>query len=94
MRYRVVEWQKYQHYKDRNPPWIKLHFALLSSKTWVMLDDASRVLAIACMLLASRDNGEISGDAKYIKRVAYLNRAPNFKPLIECGFLQKILILL
>jgi len=90
MRYRVVEWQKYQHYKDRNPPWIKLHFALLSSRTWVMLDDASRVLAIACMLLASRDNGEISCDAKYIKRVAYLNHTPNFKPLIECGFLEML----
>ena len=31
MKYRVKEWDTYQHYKDRNPPWIKLHFALLTS---------------------------------------------------------------
>jgi hypothetical protein len=75
-------------YRDRNPPWIKLHWALLSSRDWVALDDASRVLAIACMLVASRNEGLVPVDPTYIKRVAYLNQTPNFKPLIECGFLE------
>jgi len=26
---RVKNWGKFQHYKDRNPPWIKLHRGLL-----------------------------------------------------------------
>lgn len=82
----IRNWKKFQHYKDRNPPWIKLHFSLLSSKDWVMLDDASRVLAIACMLIASRDDGKIPNDLLYIKRVAYLNSVPNLKPLIDIGF--------
>lgn len=86
--YRVKNWRQFQHYKDRNPPWIKLHFALLSSQDWVTLDDASRVLAIACMLIASRNDGLIPADPAYIKRVAYLSRTPNFKPLIDCGFLE------
>ena len=91
MKLRVKNWRTFQHYKDRNPPWIKLHFALLSSADWVTLDDASRVLAIACMLVASKNEGEIDGSARgceYLKRVAYLNSTPNFKPLIECGFLE------
>lgn len=91
MKYRVRNWHQFQHYKDRNPPWIKLHFSLLSSPDWVMLDDASRVLAIACMLIASRNDGEIDGSANglaYLKRVAYLNKQPTLKPLIECGFLE------
>lgn len=56
-----------------------------------MLDDASRVLAIACMLIASRNKGEIDGSEAglaYLKRVAYLNKTPNLKPLILCGFLS------
>jgi hypothetical protein len=85
---RVKNWRTFQHYKDRNPPWIKLHFSILSSEDWVTLDDASRVLAIACMLIASRNEGVIPSDPAYIKRVAYLNKTPNFKPLIECGFLE------
>jgi hypothetical protein len=89
--YTVRNWDQFQHYKDRNPPWIKLHFALLSSEDWVMWDDASRVLAIACMLIASRNEGKVDGSERglaYLQRVAYLNKKPNLKPLIECGFLE------
>lgn len=85
--YRVRNWRQFQHYKDRNPPWIKLHFAMLSSRDWVMLDDASRVLAIACMLIASRNDGLIHNDPDYLRRVAYLSNV-DFKPLIDCGFLE------
>lgn len=28
--FKVRNWEQFQHYKDRNPPWIKLHFALLA----------------------------------------------------------------
>jgi hypothetical protein len=86
--YRVKNWRNFQHYKDRNPPWIKLHFSLLSSEDWVTLDDSSRVLAVACMLIASRNEGVIPSDMAYLKRVAYLNKPPNLKPLIDCGFLE------
>ena len=85
---RVRNWEQFQHYKDRCPPWIKLHFELLTSRDWVMLDDASRVLAIACMLIASRYEGKIPEDPAYVQRVAYLHKKPNFKPLIDCGFLE------
>jgi hypothetical protein len=88
MTYRVKNWGKYQHYKKRCPPWIKLHYETLTSSDWVMLDDSSRVLAIACMLVASRHDGHVPADPGYIKRVAYLNQDPDFKPLISCGFLE------
>lgn len=90
MIYKIRNWARFQHYHDRNPPWIKLHFETLSSSDWVMLADASRVVMVACMLIASRNDGCIDGsDAglSYIKRVAYLDKTPNIKPLIECGFL-------
>lgn len=63
---------------------------MLSSSDWVMLDDASRVLAIACMLIASRNEGKVPNNPDYIKRVAYLNKLPKFKPLIDCGFLENL----
>lgn len=88
---KVRNWEKFQHYKDRKPPWIKLHFSLLTSKDWVMLTDSERVLAIACMLVASHsdlDSGCFEADADYIKRLAYLNNDPDFKPLVQHGFLE------
>ncbi len=88
--YQIRNWSQFQHYHDRNPPWIKLHYDLLSSADWVSLrDDASRTLAIACMLIASRHEGKIP-DSAYVERVAYLNSKPNFKPLVEVGFLDVI----
>jgi len=89
MRYKIRNWSKYQHYKDRNPPWIKLHFELLASEDWVTLSDASRVLAIASMLLASRNDGCVPADPKYLKRVAYLHELPDFTELLNCGFVTK-----
>jgi hypothetical protein len=91
MRYIVVkEWERYQHYKDRNPPWIKLHRELLTSNTWVTMDDASRVLAIAIMLLAAATGNRIPADPTYLMRVAYLNRKPDWSKLVETGFIEII----
>lgn len=87
-RYRVRNWAQFQHYKDRNPTWIKLHFALLASEDWVTLDDASKLLAIVCMLVASRNDGYVPNNPAYLKRVAYLNRMPKLNPLVSCGFLE------
>lgn len=91
MRYRIKNWTDFQHYKDRAPAWIKLHSSLLTSELWVMGSDASRTLAIACMLLASRNkasDGTFNGDPEYVKRFAYLNGNPDFKPLIQYGFIE------
>lgn len=88
--YLIRNWSEFQHYKDRNPPWIKLHVGILSSQDWVTLDDKSRVLSIACMVLASKNSGKIDGSETglaYLKRAAYLNSRPDLKPLILCGFL-------
>jgi len=91
VKYRIKNWHEHQHYKDRAPPWIKLHHTLLTSELWVMGNDASRVLAIASMLLASRakeQDGTFNGDPEYVKRFAYLNSKPDFNPLIQYGFLE------
>lgn len=91
MRYICVRnWDKHQHYRDRNPPWIKLHRELLTSHTWAGADDASRALAIAIMLLAAANGNRIPADPAYIKRVAYLNSDPDFTFLLSSEFIDII----
>lgn len=86
--YKIKGWEKFQHYKDRNPPWIKLHYELMTSADWVMLADASKLLAVVCMMIASRNDGGVPNNPEYIKRVAYLDKLPDLKPLIRSGFLM------
>lgn len=88
--FRVRNWDSYQHYKDRAPPWIKLHREILSSRTWVMLDDKSKALAIACMLLASIHDNKVPADPAYIQRVAYLQTTPDLAPLLASDFIELI----
>lgn len=88
--YRIVGWDNYQHYKDRDPPWIKLHRDLLTSQTWVSLDDSGRVLAIACMLIAAGTDNKIPVSASYVRRRAYLDKDPDFAPLVAVGFVELV----
>jgi hypothetical protein len=93
MKYKIKNWASHQHYKDRCPPWIKLHHSMLTSEMWVMGSDATRSLAVACMLLAARNeslNGEFNGDPEYVKRFAYLNSKPDFNQLIQYDFIELV----
>lgn len=51
-------WQDFQHYKDRCPPWIKLHRDLLNNKNFMRLPIASKALAPLFWLLASESKSE------------------------------------
>ena len=85
---RICQWEKYQHYRDRNPPWIKLHQELVTSITWTLADNASRVLAIALMMLAAKTGNNIPADPEYVKRVTYLHEVPDFSQLLHLGFIE------
>ena len=52
------KWQDFQHYKDRCPPWIKLHRDLLNNKNFIRLPTASKALAPLFWLLASESKSE------------------------------------
>jgi len=87
----VKDWHEFQHYRDRSPPWIKLHKYLLDNYEYQCLPVASRALAPMLWLLASESKeGEIDGD---LKKIAFRLRVPEkeimdgLKPLIDAGFI-------
>lgn len=60
MTIKIKNWDRFQHYKHRNPPWIRLYRALLTDPEWFELQnsDASWMLA-SCWLLASEQDGSL-----------------------------------
>ncbi len=69
----VIEWARFQHYKDRDPPWIKLYRDILTSEAWVVGTDLSRLVQIAIMLLAARYQNAIPYRFDLIKKVTCLS---------------------
>ncbi len=83
----VKNWSEFQHYKDRNPPWIKLHRALLDDYEFERLQDASKAHLILIWLFASQREGRIPNDPTFLKKKLGLKSEPNLQILIDQGFL-------
>jgi hypothetical protein len=83
-------WDNFQHYKHRSPPWIKLHRNLLDDMHYQRLPIASKALAPMLWLLASESNTGVI--EKTTEEIAFRLRMPEkdvinaIKPLIDNGF--------
>ena len=83
-------WGVFQHYKDRCPPWIKLHRDLLNDRVFMCLPLASKALAPLLWLLAS-ESKDGTFDGSLDELVFRLHITPKdyeegIKPLIHNGF--------
>lgn len=88
--FRVRKWETFQHYKKRNPPWIKLYTHLLDDYEFGCLQDASKVLAFYILMLAAKTGNKIPMDSGWVKNRASLTQTPDFEPLLSMGFIEKI----
>lgn len=52
---KIKNWDKFQHFKDRRPPWIKLYREILDQRDIMLLSDCSHRVLIGLWLLASED---------------------------------------
>lgn len=90
MKIRPRDWARFQHYKNRKPPWIKLHRGLLDDAEYHRLQDDSKAIAPLLWLLASEsDLAEVDLDFETIAwrlRSTEAKVEKAIKPLIEKGF--------
>jgi hypothetical protein len=83
-------WAIFQHYKDRCPPWIKLHRDLLTDRSYMCLPIASKAIAPMLWLLASESKDGVF-DGSLDELVFRLHITPKeyqdgVKPLIDNDF--------
>ena len=58
----IRNWARFQHYKDRDPTWLKLHRSLLSDYRWAQLTDSAKGQLIGLRLIAARTGNCVPGD--------------------------------
>jgi len=77
----IRNYEKYQHYKDRRPPWIKLYNDLLEDYDFIILPDDSKFHLIGMMLLASRNDNQIPHNLDFISSQLGAKSEVNLKQL-------------
>ena len=72
---KIKNWSKFQHFKDRRPPWVKLYRDLLDDPDWHELDAEAAKILVSLWLLASEDEDQ-EGKLPDAKRIAFRLRIP------------------
>lgn len=83
----VKNWEEFQHYADRSPPWIKLHRTILDDYEFTSLPDASKAHLMLIWLLASVKDGRIPSDPAWLSRRLATTETIDLSALIRAGFL-------
>jgi uncharacterized phage protein (TIGR02220 family) len=83
---RIKNWAEFQHYKDRNPPWIKLHRALLDNYEFCSLQDAQKAHLVMIWIHASQNDGLVPKDAEFLQQKLSIKKL-DLDVLIAKGFL-------
>lgn len=90
MKLKPKNWDSFQHYKDRRPPWIKLHRSMLDDRIFMRLPVASKALAPLLWLLASEsETGEFDASTDELEfrlRMPRKEIESGLKSLIDNGF--------
>lgn len=91
MRLVPKNWNRFQHYRNRKPPWIKLHRDLLNDRAFMCLQLASKALAPLLWLLACEsDDGSFDADVEELcwrLRMTQSELKSGLDGLLQAGFL-------
>ena len=81
--FRVKNFERFQHYKKRCPPWIKLYYEILDDDAFISLPLEAQLYYLLLLLIAGRRDNVIPLDSKYLKKVMRLEHETDLKQLFE-----------
>jgi hypothetical protein len=74
---------RYQHYRDRRPPWVKLYVSILHDSDFAALSVPARLLFLYCICIAANRSNRIPDDANWLSVETSLPRSSVAKSLSE-----------
>ena len=86
--YQVVNWEQFQHYKKRNPPWIKLYGRILDDYDFSTLDDHEKFQLMALWILAGKLNNRIPADENWITARINSKKKVNLELFASLNFIE------
>ena len=67
---KIKNWSKFQHFKDRKPPWIKLYRDILDDINWFELSGDDAKILVQLWLIASEDENK-EGELPCIRQLSF-----------------------
>lgn len=84
----IKNFQKHQHYRDRRPPWIKLHVEILDDYAFSCLQDASKAHLMLLWVLASKLDNRIPYDLGFLTKKLGATSRLDLEELVLQGFIE------
>jgi hypothetical protein len=85
--FRIRNFERFQHYKDRNPPWIRLYGGLWRDRAFFRLPDAAKAHLIGLFALAARLDNRIPEDPEWLAHELCTSEPIDLDALLASGFL-------
>ena len=83
----VRNFRRYQHYKDRRPPWIKLYHDLWGDEDFFKLSVSERYYLIAFFVVASQNENCIPNNQEWLRREMAVKKPVPVERLKDAGWL-------
>lgn len=84
----VKNFERFQHYKNRNPPWIKFYASILFDYEFQTLPDKSKAhLMLIWLLISQRHDHRIPNDARWVAQRIGATEKVDLQILIDSGWL-------
>ena len=85
----IVGWRRFQHYRTRTPPWIKLYTELLSDDAFLSLSGYLRGLLICLWMEYGRSHCEMDASpTRLSRRLAMTVTRAHLNSLSDAGFIR------
>lgn len=85
----IVDWHRFQHYKDRWPPWIKNYCELLHDPEYLDLPEGTRSLLHGLWLIYASSHARVPLDTRSLSRQLQLRvTMAQLERLRDAGFIE------
>lgn len=83
----IRNWKRFQHYKERNPPWIRLYRDLLRDRGYQKLSDTCRGHLVGLLILAAGSDNRIPDDQAWLRHELCTKLPIDLKSLAATGWI-------
>lgn len=85
---KVRNFEKFQHYKKRRPPWIRLYRNLWDDPRFFELNETERYFLISFFVIAAQNDNKIVVNNAWLKREMATDLVPPIDRLVRGGWLE------